>query len=265
MENIKYKILLIEDDKIDQMAFMKMVRKEKLPYDFIFADSIAQARQFLSQQHVDIIIADYMLGDGTAFDILNSVKNIPVILVTGAGDEEIAINAWKNGASDYLIKDSEKNYLRMIPITLESVIRHNQTEKMLQLLSGAVMNTGDSVYITDMEDRIVFVNKAFCKTYGYSEQEVMGQNCSVFCSESPLSKDARNIFRNVDCREMGFYHKRKDGTKFLVSLSRSAIKDESGNAIALVGIARDISENILTEDKVRALNRKFPKIRQPMN
>jgi len=139
------------------------------------------------------------------------------------------------------------------------VEEHKRTEQKRQLLSHAIMSTDDSVYITDMENKIVFVNKAFCETYGYEEEEVIGKDGNIVWKETHPSTDTRKNFRAVSGWEVGFYHKRKDGSEFPVSLSRSVIKDENGNEIALVGIARSISERILAEDELRTANQKLAK------
>ena len=151
MSNTEYKILLIEDDKLDQAAFIKMVKEKNLPYYCTIAASVSEAKRILASKPFDIIIADYMLGDGTAFDILGSVKDIPVIVVTGAGDEETAVQAWKAGAADYLIKDFDKNYLKTVSITVENTIRHKKIQDKFLLLSHAITGTNDSVYITDLD------------------------------------------------------------------------------------------------------------------
>ena len=257
MENERYKILLIEDDQLDQTAFKRLIESENLPYDYKIADSVSQAQSILGSERFDVVISDYLLGDGTAFDILDLVKSTPFILVTGTGDEEIAVKAWKAGAYDYLIKDLERNYLKAVPITVENTIRHKRTEEKLQLLSRAIMSTDDSVYITDMEGKIIFVNRAFCETYGYAEEEILGRNSSIFCKETHIGTDARNVYRDVGSWEVGFCHRRKDSGEFPVSLSISCVKDEKGNEIALVGVARDISERIFVEDKVRTINLKL--------
>jgi PAS domain S-box-containing protein len=257
MENARYKILLIEDNKLDQMAFRQFVEDEDLLYDFTIAGSVSQAHSILEIEEFDIIISDYSLGDGTALDILDSVKNTPIIVVTGGGNEKVAVKAWKAGAYDYLIKDLEQNYLKAIPITIENAIRHKKIKKQLQLLSGAVMSTDDSVYITDMEDKIIFVNKAFCETYGYTEEQVIGRTSDVICRGSLLNTYSENICQSFSEGELVCYHVRKDGTEFPVSLSISIIKDENGNETALVGVARDISERMLAEDKIRSINLKL--------
>jgi PAS domain S-box-containing protein len=265
MENTRYKILLIEDNELDQMAFKRFVNNNAIPYDYTISSSVSQAKQALNTEQFDIIITDHSLGDGTALDILESAKNIPVIVVTGAGDEETAVKAWKAGAYDYLVKDINQNYLKAIPITVENTIRHNMVEKKLQLLSGAVMSTDDSIYITDMKGKIVYVNKAFCKTYGYKEEEIVGQNGNLLWIGKHQSRNTRSVFQTKTVGsgwEVGFYHRRKDDSVFPVSLSRSNIKGTNGQDVAIVGVARDITERILIEDELRSESLKYKKKNQ---
>jgi PAS domain S-box-containing protein len=262
MENIRYKILLVEDNELDQMAFKRCVDDNAIPYDCTIAGSVSEAQDVLNRDRFDIIIADHSLGDGTAFDILDLAKDTPIIVVTGAGDEETAVKVWKAGAYDYLIKDLDQNYLKAIPITVENAVSHKMIEKKLQLLSGAIMSTDDSVYITDTQGRIIFVNKAFCNTYGYKEQEIIGKNSAVLWIGKHQNENTRSVFqtRTVGSSwEVGFYHKRKNDSVFPVSLSRSTIKDSNGNEVAIVGVARDISERIFIEDELRTENQNLKK------
>jgi PAS domain S-box-containing protein len=260
MENARYKVLLIEDDKIDQKAFVQLVKAEGLSYDYTIAGSASDARNILACQHFDIVISDYLLGDGTALDILASVKNTPVIVITGIGNEEIAVKAWRAGAYDYLTKDINRSYLKAVPIAIENAIRYKRAEEDLRLLSGAIMSTVDSVYITDMEGKITFVNKAFCDTYGYKKEEILGKDSGTLWLVGPKTNNSRTVFQTQSIggsSEIAFYHRRKDGSMFPVSLSRSIIKDSTGNKIAAVGTARNITEHVLAEDALRRTNSKL--------
>ena len=268
MNNANYKVLLVEDNEIEQHAFKRFIESHELPYDCVIVGSVSEAQRSLSTGKFDIVISDHNLGDGTAFDILEFSKNTPVIVVTGAGDEETAVKAWKAGAYDYIIKDLDQNYLKAIPITVENAVKHNMVEKKLELLSGAIRSTEDSVYITDMKGDIIFVNKAFCKTYGYSEEEIVGKNSSTLWIGRNQSENTRSVFQTRSLGsgwEVGFYHKRKDESIFPVSLSRSTIKDANRNDVAIVGVARDISERILIEDEIRTTSLKLQKRNQSQN
>ncbi|MBN2589081.1 MAG: PAS domain S-box protein [Sedimentisphaerales bacterium] len=260
MEDLKYKVLLVEDSEIERLAFERFVKNNNIPYDYIIAKSVAEGRRELAQNKFDIVISDHDIGDGTALDILNAANDTPVIVVTGAGDEETAIKTWKAGAYDYLVKDIDQNYLKAIPITVENAINHKMVEDKLQLLSGAIRSTEDSVFITNIQGEIIFVNKAFCKTYGYNEKEIIGQNSSILWIGKSQSENTRSVFQTRiaggGC-EIGFYHKRKDDSIFPVSLSRSIIKDANKKDVAIVGLARDISERLLVEEELRSTSLKL--------
>ena len=127
-----FRILLIEDDKIDQMAFERLVRREDLPYDYQIAGSVSEAREVLAAERFDAVLMDYMLGDGTAFDLFGEAGDAPIVMMTGSGDEAIAVQAMKAGALDYLVKDPEGNYLTTLPVTVESVISRRLAEEELK-------------------------------------------------------------------------------------------------------------------------------------
>jgi two-component system cell cycle sensor histidine kinase/response regulator CckA len=132
MDAERIKLLLVEDDKIDYMAFARFVRDEGLPYDYARAASIAEGREALQTQAFDVVLLDYMLGDGSAFDLFEIVPDkTPIVIVTGSGDEEIAVQAMKAGASDYLIKDPEGHYLKTLPITVRNAIKAKRAEEAL--------------------------------------------------------------------------------------------------------------------------------------
>ena len=119
---------MIEDDLVDQMAFKRSVKEYFLNYDVTIADSVEAANDIISSEEFDIIVSDYNLGDGTAFEVLENVHDTPFIVITGARDEELAISAIKLGASDYIVKDQQRKYLKILPVTIGSVVKNKQNE-----------------------------------------------------------------------------------------------------------------------------------------
>jgi DNA-binding NarL/FixJ family response regulator len=125
-------LLLVEDDKVDQLAFAKLVKTKRLNYAFTTAGSKAAARDIAGRETFDIIIADYILGDGTVFELFDVFKGQPVIVITGAGSEEVAVEAMKRGAYDYLIKDMDGRYLETLPLRVDIALKRRRTEQQLQ-------------------------------------------------------------------------------------------------------------------------------------
>ena len=107
MTGIKKRLLLIEDDNVDQMAFRRFANTNEFEYDYDIAGSIEEAEILLNSNTYDVIVSDYFLGDGIAFDILENMKHIPMVITTGAGDEALAVKAMKLGAYDYFRNDND--------------------------------------------------------------------------------------------------------------------------------------------------------------
>ncbi|MBN1271970.1 MAG: response regulator [Candidatus Aminicenantes bacterium] len=121
MKEQKIKILLVEDDVVDQQAFVRFVKKQNLSYQYKIAGSLEEAQKILDDEDFSIIISDHMLGDGSAFELFERLSGTPFILMTGQEDEEIYQKANQLGARACLVKDSEGTHLHAFKEILEEV------------------------------------------------------------------------------------------------------------------------------------------------
>lgn len=128
-----------------------------------------------------------------------------------------------------------------------------------KLLLHMINSISDAVNITDMENEILFVNNAFLNMYNYKLEEIIGKKIDVLRSD----KNDQKVISKIHTATMsGGWHgrllnKRKEGSEFTIELSTSLIKDESGTAVALVGISRDMTEQIKAEEKLREAQDKY--------
>src|SRR5580704_9898249 len=122
MSTTPVRILLVDDDAVDRLALLRHVEKESLPYNCRTAASLAEARELLPKEQFDVIILDRQLSDGLGFDLLPDVGETPVIFLTGSESPEHAVRAMKSGASDYLLKDQDRNYLALVPLSVERAL-----------------------------------------------------------------------------------------------------------------------------------------------
>lgn len=253
-QKVTHRILYVEDDRVDQMAFKRLVRDQSLNYDYVIAGSITEAKEVLANQQFDVVLTDYFLGDGTAFDIIDLVKETPIIFATGTGDEKVAVEAMRRGARDYLIKDPDRSYLTVLPLTVDKVIEERNRDRELAMLSQAIKSIHDSVFITDLSNRFIFVNRAFCETYGYEVSDILGVGTSLLWldeSDSELLNSRNRV------AEGEYYHKRSDGSSFPVLLSWSFIEDLEGKQFAIVGVARDITERKQAEIALQSSEERY--------
>jgi PAS domain S-box-containing protein len=133
MEDDKIRVLFVDDNKVDRLAFLRSVKRDGLPYEPFVAESVAKGIEMLENDVFDVALFDYSLKDGKGFDLLRKApKDTPSIIVTGSGNEEIAVKAMKLGASDYLIKDGENNWLKTLPITVNNALKAIRAERELR-------------------------------------------------------------------------------------------------------------------------------------
>jgi PAS domain S-box-containing protein len=132
-------------------------------------------------------------------------------------------------------------------------------EEKLQLLAQAVKSTSEGISITDTGNNIIFVNDAFIKMYGYSEEELIGHSIKIIHTNNnpePLIEEVR--FATIQGSWRGeLLNTKKDGTEFPIYLSTSNVVDEKGNPYALVGITRDISERKKFEKAIKESEKRY--------
>ena len=247
------KVLLIEDDAIDRLAFTRMVRASKLPYDYTIAGSLKEAQYALDSDTFDVAVVDFYLGDGTVLDLLNQItaQNLPFIVATGSGDEKVAVQLLQQGAYDYLIKDPERHYLTVLPITLQKAIDRKRHHEQLRLLTYAIHNVQDGLYIVDRDNRLIFINDTLSQICGCSPETVIHQPIQTLhqpeLANFIISEQSN---RQASCSLVGEIEIfRPDGSSFTAFLSESCLQE--GEAKVHVGLLRDISRLKQIEQDLR--------------
>jgi PAS domain S-box-containing protein len=126
----------------------------------------------------------------------------------------------------------------------QDITEKNQIKQKVDLLAHSLKSITDCVCITDQEDQIIYVNNSFLETYGYTENELVGKNIALVRPPGSEHLRAQDLLsKNLDGGWRGeILNKKKDGTLFPVHLSSSAIRDENGKIIAIIGVAMDITE-----------------------
>ncbi|MEM9002048.1 MAG: EAL domain-containing protein [Cyanobacteria bacterium P01_F01_bin.86] len=237
------KVLFVEDDVIDQLAFKRLVKQLNLLYEYTIAGSFKEAYSILERQFFHVAILDFELGDGTAIELISQLqeKHIPFIVATGSGDEQLAVQIMQQGAYDYLIKDPERYYLTVLPITVEKAIAHKQYEAQLRLLTYAIHNVRDGIYITDENHRLLFINDALSQLCQCSPEAAINQPIQVL-NQSNLTalKQAQEAsVQEVNLLNIEVEMTRADGSSFTALLSESCLQE--GETQIQVGLLRDIS------------------------
>jgi len=128
------RILAIEDSRSDQVLFRWAMERHKFAHSITIVSSVAEAQEQLATTTFDAIVCDFYLGNQSAFDIFPFVKGAPLIVVTAAEDHDVAVQAMKAGAYDYLVKDMQGRYLQKLPLVIEKALDAHEVSIAKQVL-----------------------------------------------------------------------------------------------------------------------------------
>ncbi len=125
-------LILLVEDNIDHVILTKeSLKQSEVNFKVDAVTNLDECLEKLEQNSYDAILLDYSLPKGDGLALLDKINekhyHTPVIMVTGQGDETIAVEAMKKGASDYVVKS--KDYLVTLPLTIQRVIEKDQKQK----------------------------------------------------------------------------------------------------------------------------------------
>lgn len=247
------KILVIDDEE-----YIRIVLKEILEfYKYVVytADSGIKGLEIFQNNDFDIVLLDIKMPEMDGIEVLEKIKEIDVsvevIIITGHSDEDIAIQCLKHGAFDYLRKPIDSDELL---ISIERGLEKQQIAQKLKLLHNAVSNSVDGVIIFDLDDKILFVNDAHSKMYGYSKNELIGNDIKIFYSKTTLIEEYHTIKQKI--METGSWVgevevKKKNGDLIPVLIASSLVLKDNGKPFAIISINRDITERKKFEQQLK--------------
>lgn len=148
-ETTRLQILVVEDNLSDYRLLERSLKQSELACDLAWAATAAEALALLAENRFDVLLLDYRLPDMTGLDLFGRLGllayDLPVIFVTGMGDERAAVAAFKLGAQDYIIKDIAGEYLQLLPFVIQKSRRQwedgrarRETEAALRELNATL-------------------------------------------------------------------------------------------------------------------------------
>jgi len=276
-------VLLVEDGPTDAL----IVREELtvgsgITFHVTHVERLAEAFEQLKEQAFGVVLLDLSLPDSDGFETFTRLReeaaDIPVIVLSGRTDEDLAVKAVQSGAQDYLVKGHMEDQVlaRAIRYAIErkrsEVALRQQTlvleEKnlALSLLSTCITNLNDIVLITEAEPidepgpRIVFVNEAFERIVGYTPAEALDRSPRFLQGEKTDRVVLREIHQALSEQKpirRDLINYGKDGSEYWLDIDIAPVFNPAGKCTHFVAIERDITERKKAEDVLRASETRY--------
>ncbi len=151
LENTK--ILVIDDDEVDRMAISRTLKKAEIQVEISEANNYKEAMVILENSNFDCIFLDYRLPDRDGLAVVQEIRasgnNVPLVVLTGQGDERVAVEVMKAGASDYLTKSSLNP--EQLSHTIHRVIRIFQAEEQARMFHHQLLESNEKLRYKNQE------------------------------------------------------------------------------------------------------------------
>jgi PAS domain S-box-containing protein len=254
----EYQILIIEDHP-EQAHLMELIlRRHGQPFAVRIMHDPIEGLAWLRHAPVDALVLDYSLPRMSGLEVLQEIKKnhpgLPVIMVTGQGDERIAVEAMRHGVYDYLVKT--KDFLDLLPRVVTRAIEERQLSTRLQQSEQRYFALFDkasiAIFIADAETfRLQQANGMALKLTGHPVELLLTKTFLQICANRSL-QDVETFLGRI----------KSDGQAnldqvMLVREDRHLIPVDLSGSLVFVGdhqviqcFARDISEKLKMQRQI---------------
>jgi PAS domain S-box-containing protein len=254
------KILLVEDNPGDVRLIREMLKEAKTTLAALEdTPSLMTAVERLAKGGIDAVLLDLGLPDtqgiSTFVQLHHQFPRTPIVVLTGLTDEELGLQAVREGAQDYLIKGKvDSQWLcRAILYAVERVQGKEALEKSEEQYRLLFEKNLAGVYRTALDRRITDCNEAFVKVFGYaSREEILAHPVQdlYFDPREPEAIVAR-IRAEKTLSNLELRLKRKDGSPVWVLVNENLIEGEAGSHPFILGTIIDITQRKQAEEGLR--------------
>jgi len=242
------------------------------------AESVDEAITKLNARPYDAIVSDYQMADTDGIQFLRIIReqyrDIPFILFTGRGREEVVIEALNSGADFYLQKGGEpKSQFTELDYKIRTAIDrrrvHNELKDSRKQLADVINFLPDATYAIDMKGHVIVWNRMMEELTGIPPAAVLGKgnipstlplygnhghalaDCIVRAEEEP-EKAYPDLRRSGDRLIVETYSpSRRDEKGGYFWLTASPLYDSGGRVVGAIESVRDITQRKETEKKLR--------------
>ncbi|MFB6269015.1 MAG: response regulator, partial [Halobacterium sp.] len=234
------------DDEPDFAAMAgEFLEREDDRIEVVTATTASEGREVLASQDVDCVVSDFDMPRQNGIEFLEDVRedypDLPFILFTGKGSEEVASEAFSAGAKDYLQKEGGTDQYTILANRVANYVDTARAKAHRKRQLDAIEAAEEGISILDEDGEFVYVNEAYADLYGYEPSELVGEHWRILYPDEELPRVKSEILPEVEA-EGGWRGRttgvRADGETFLED--HTLAKTEGGELVCTV---RDLTEN----------------------
>ncbi len=266
------RVLLVEDDP--DLARLEQARLERAGLAVaVCADGEQGLAEWRRGAH-DVLLLDQKLPGRSGLEVLRELAAEgplpPVLMVTGLGDEALAVEAMKLGAADYVVKDGPAAFLDRLAATIHRALAHHrlveENRRMREqlrhekaFLETSVNSLDDVFYVHSLDGRFLRWNAQFRTLTGYSDDEI----AKLHPADLMIEEDRESIHEAMKrVAEHGTVRLdltlvTKGGHRVPIETRSALIRDSDGGPVAVCGVARNVTHQRLAEQAIRASEEKL--------
>jgi len=237
--------VLLVDDEMDFLEQAKTILKKK-DGRFVIktSDDVDEALELIEDKKIDVVVSDYRMPDKDGIEFLKILReekenNIPFILFTGRGWEEVAMNALNIGANKYIWKKEELNlydktqerFVEQYEVLANEIIKEvekYENKKTIELMRHTIEKAKDGIFWISDEGKILYANETIRDILGYDQKEI--KNLHVSDIDPTFQKENRKNFWKRLKQEGSITfeteHEAKDGNIYPVEITTNYVRHE---------------------------------------
>lgn len=257
MENRPLRILYIEDSPLDRTLVREALRKGPSAFELTEATLREEVESFLERESYDLILSDLKNPGFTGLQVLEAVQarslNTPVIVFTGMGSEEMAVEALKLGAADYIIKS--KRTLRYLPHSIQQILEHKQSElariESERRYRALFEQSNDAIFIINLDGKFVEVNQRAQEMLGYTLEEFFRLQVWEITADPEQNQEMfAHLLQGAEIPIFEGTIQKKDGSPVEVEIDAELVRDQDSNPQHIQALVRDIRERKQAEARL---------------
>ncbi|MBE8969169.1 response regulator [Nostocales cyanobacterium LEGE 12452] len=256
------RFLLLEDSVLDAELAQAILTEGGINCELIRVETDADFVAALETETFDLILADYALPSFNGILALEIARNrtpeVPFIFVSAVLGEELAIEALKNGATDYVLK---QRLGRLVP-SVQRALREakerrkrKQAEESLQKSEAKYRRIVDTSYegiwMIDSQTRTEFVNQRISQMLGYPAEEILGRSIFDFMdlADDIADKEKLEWFKGEESDLKEGRLRCQDGSYIWTLISARVILNQQGECLGAIAMLTDITDRKRTEEE----------------